>query len=112
MKGRKPKSTAAVLSAAFLILSLAWLTVSLPFVNAAQQENHYQLQGNPGSCENPLTDTNEEKSETSKGSLSDYLHELLHVERFFVLLSCRFNYLQIPAYEAPPSELLSPPPEA
>jgi hypothetical protein len=73
------------LSSLFMLLMLAWLTVCLPYVAESDQNsrNQAQMVGEeiPDTDEsNPLTNTNEEKSESGVSLLSEYLHHLFHLE--------------------------------
>lgn len=70
-------SNGPVASALLMLLALLWLTVSTPFVYAAQQKQTV-VEKSVSATEddtNPLAGTNEEKSESGVNSLSEYLHE-------------------------------------
>ncbi|MDB5251215.1 MAG: hypothetical protein JWP27_384 [Flaviaesturariibacter sp.] len=65
-----------------MLLALAWLTISLPFVYSFQQaqkeaaKNHCAHSATDHQDEdNPLTNTTEEKSESGVTQLSEYLHD-------------------------------------
>ena len=71
-----------------MILTLVWLTISTPFVNASQQQMQQSSASVPADNQttgsddnNPFSNTTEEKAESGSGTLSEYLHnihELVH----------------------------------
>ena len=87
-RNRQTYKAASIVSSIFMILTLVWLTVSTPFVNAAQQQKQTSSasipadEETPGSDDNnPFSNTTEEKAESGSGTLSEYLHnthELVH----------------------------------
>ena len=104
-------------TAIFMVLALLWLTVSLPFVNAAQQAQktcssvipfEEELPGSEDS--NPFGNTTEEKAESGSNGLSEYLHhnnELIHPAGY----SHRHNSSHdFDVYVAFHGEMLCPPP--
>lgn len=105
------------LSSVLMIIALLWLTISIPFVYAAQSSGQDLLtlqcedHAEDGSS-NPLTNTNEEKTESGVNSLSEYLHEAHSLEHGFIILTkfekCHADDL----YFAFHPELISPPPDA
>ena len=110
MKHSPRHSIAKLVSCIMMMLALAWLTVSTPFVYASQQHIAQKAADAKGS--NPFTNTTEEKPESGPNTLSEYLHDAHE----------QFNY--VPAqeeyhkchssdlYYAFHPELISPPPEA
>jgi hypothetical protein len=109
------------LAALLMITALLWLTVSAPFVYAAQQAsmqlstlNHSK--GSGGDSEsaglNPFANTTEERPESGSNTLSEYLHDIhLHLQYDDVPEEhhkCHPSDL----YYAFHPELNSPPPEA
>lgn len=105
------------LSSVLMIIALLWLTISIPFVYAAQSSHHdlltLQCEDQPEEeCSNPLTNTTEEKTESGANSLSEYLHEAHSLEHGFIILAkfekCHADDL----YFAYHPELISPPPDA
>ena len=84
-----------VISGVFMIIALSWLTVSTPFVFAAQQCQQKEIQKQAGNCEdkNPFSTTTEEKNESSISTLSEYLHDLNSVNHHFIVLD---QDLQVP----------------
>ena len=103
------------LSSVLMIVALLWLTISIPFVYAAQSSHHaiftLACEDQPEEeCPNPLTNTTEEKTESGVNNLSEYLHEAHSMEHGFIILA---NYEKCHAddlYFAYHPELHSPPP--
>ena len=95
--------------------SLAWLTISLPYVNGAQMKvKAASSQASEKSAEenqNPLTNAIEEKNESAPVSVSEFLHHeesLASIEPTLVnFYKCHTSDL----YFAFHPELISPPPE-
>ncbi|HEX8334453.1 MAG TPA: hypothetical protein VF622_17650 [Segetibacter sp.] len=118
-RNRKSYSIFQLASAAFMILALLWLTVSIPFVSASQQELVKQgmtSQGSPlsGADEestNPFGNNTEEKSSTSSSSVSEeYLHEHHVINHLFTIISQFFKGENASTYIAFHGEILIPPP--
>lgn len=104
-----------LLPAVMMLATLAWLTVSLPYVNKAQQE-YKQLCKQAGESKaddnsNPLSNTAEEKNESGGSLLSEYLHEAPVMERHFITLSTSYARYPSALYLAYHPELLLPPPD-
>lgn len=61
-----------------MLLALLWLSVSTPFIYAAQQQLAALSQPTAAGDEdrNPLASTNEEKSASGVYAISEYLHEV------------------------------------
>jgi hypothetical protein len=105
-----------ILSSLFMLLALAWLTICLPYVNESEQNFKAQLER---TCEetpdtdsgNPLTNTNEEKSESGTSLLSEYLHHPYAVEHAFVELACHRQSHPFAEYLAYHPDMIIPPPE-
>jgi len=105
------------LSSVLMIVALLWLTISIPFVYAAQSSQHALLvllceeQPEEGPT-NPLANTTEERVESGPNNLSEYLHEAHSLEHGFIILAkfekCHADDL----YFAFHPELHSPPPNA
>jgi len=115
MKGKKKIfSTIQHGSAVFMIVALLWLTVSIPFVNAAQEQQKAAVERSGGQDRNtnPFSGTNEEKSETGVNMLQEYLHETHTTEHHFIIVSNPFKCHSADLYFAFHPELISPPPEA
>lgn len=105
------------LSSVLMIVALLWLTISIPFVYAAQTSHQalFSLLGEDQpeeECPNPLTNTTEERAESGLNNLSEYLHEAHSLEHGFIILTkfekCHADGL----YFAFHPELHSPPPNA
>jgi hypothetical protein len=77
MKKQNNKFTKGeAVSCLFMLLALLWLTVSLPFVNYAQQFAEEQLCDNSGNSNSSQQNMpTEEKTETGNNGLSEYLHD-------------------------------------
>lgn len=97
-----------------MILSLAWLTVSTPFVYKAQQETAKQQAlavTDEEDASNPFANTTEEKTPNSLTALSEYLHEAATIQHPVQIISSCFPVHSSSLYIAFHGELLSPPPE-
>ena len=99
-----------------MLLALAWLTVSTPFVYAAQQQqkeiSRYST-NNTAEDFNPFAGTTEEKTSSGINTLSEeYLHEPHHIEHHFSTIATYYKCHPTDLYFAFHPELLSPPPEA
>jgi len=98
-----------------MLASLAWLTVSLPYVNGAQMKlkatTSKASEKNTADNQNPLTNAIEEKNESAPVSISEYLHEedaIAPIEPAHVNFhKCRPADL----YYAFHPELITPPPD-
>ncbi|MDQ3844709.1 MAG: hypothetical protein M3342_11940 [Bacteroidota bacterium] len=101
-----------------MLLALAWLTVSLPFVYACQQnqkEIKKMLHCEKGTVEeesNPFANSTEEKTQNGSNTPSEYLHEILiHHPYSGVITNC-FKCHSSDLYFSYYPELVSPPPKA
>jgi len=122
MKGnRKKYSPLQHLSAVFMILALLWLTISAPFVMAAQQEISKQdraanatspLAGNEEEAANPFGNTTEEKSPSSSSFSEEYLHDHHKADYYFSVVSQYHKCEDSGTYVAYHGEMLVPPPNA
>lgn len=103
-------------SAVVMLLALVWLTVSLPYVNEAQQKFNAlcKATGQTQSVDdsNPLSNTTEEKNESGASLLSEYLHELPVIAHHFVTVPKFYKCHPSDLYLAYHPELVIPPPEA
>ena len=119
-KNRKPYNIYQKGSAVFMIFTLLWLTVSTPFVIAAQQElakmekNSCANTDSPENGEetdNPLGNSNEEKTSGNGSSFSEeYLHEH-HDSHYLITRISLYNKCDdADTYHAYHGELLVPPP--
>lgn len=107
-------------SAVFMIFTLLWLTISTPFVIAAQHElvkmekdssANACCQENGEETDNPLGNTTEEKTPGSGSSFSEeYLHEHHDSHYFITILSLYNKCDDADTYHAYHGELLVPPP--
>lgn len=115
-KSKQLYSFAEAVSSILMLVLLTWLTVCLPFVNESQQVAKAQTE--QGSKEtksdnnNPLNNTNEERSESGTSLLSEYLHEAPVMECHFITLSSSLKGHPAAVYIAFHPDLVIPPPEA
>jgi hypothetical protein len=107
------------LSSIFMMLALAWLTISLPFVYSAQQGTETQQTAKnslPDSTEedaNPFANTTEEKTPNSVNAPSEeYLHDNDYSENYISVPSTEYKIVHTSLYIAFHGELISPPPDA
>lgn len=104
-----------VLASVLMLVLLTWLTVCLPFVNQSQQAAKAQTEQNgkphKSNHTNPLTNTNEERSESGNSLLQEYLHEATQLEQHFTTLNSAFKGHPSSLYIAFHPELVIPPPE-
>lgn len=116
-KGENIQNTALKLSAFFMMLALAWLTVSTPFAFMQQQKlaqekmNYYTDRYAAEEIPNPYSNTTEEKTETSVNTLSEYLHDVHSFSEYKHDLPQHNRRHLTDVYVAFHGELLSPPPE-
>jgi hypothetical protein len=114
---RKNKNTARFLSCIFMMLALAWLTVSFPIVYSAQQMAQEQKAKETGSSQgdendNPFANTTEEKTSSNSNSLSEeYLHDTHSADYYVPVLSIKYHIEHHPTYIAFYGDLESPPPD-
>ena len=119
-KGRKTYSVFQLSSAVLMLIALLWLTVSTPFVYAAQQElaKHTKVTHTDDSpCEeeetsNSISNTTEEKKPSGNNSLTEeYLHHHQFDESFFTIVSQKHKCENADIYVAYHGELDVPPPD-
>lgn len=108
-----------ITSGIIMILALLWLTISTPFVFAAQQELARQdrvsnttspLAGTEEEAANPFGNTTEEKAPSSSSVSEEYLHDHHTSDHFFSIASQYHKCENADAYIAFHGELLVPPP--
>jgi hypothetical protein len=118
-KTRKIYSVFQLCSAVFMILTLMWLTVSIPFVNAAQQEvaKHEKtekatspLAGSEEESSNPFGNNTEEKAPNTNTLSEEYLHTPNIISHFYTEISQYHKHENSDIYIAFHGELLVPPP--
>lgn len=105
-----------------MLLTLFWLTLSIPFVFKAQQQitkEKIAASQDPSVNDeepvgNPLTNTNEEKSSNSFNTLSEeYLHHHTSDElNYSKEITNHLHHAKEPTYIAFHGEMLCPPPNA
>ena len=105
-------------SGIIMILALAWLTVSIPFVYAAQQKVAAEIaasdktDSDSNSDNNPFANTTEEKTPSGPNTLSEYLHETHSADHQIVAQRMHIHHIQVATYIAFHGELTGPPPKA
>jgi hypothetical protein len=117
---KKQYNITQVASAVFLMLTLMWLTVSLPFVAEGQQKlakqnktlSHQSSQTGDEEATNPFGNTTEEKAPPSGSSISEeYLHDNHIAEYFASIVSQNNNKCENSGiYNAFHGEIHVPPP--
>lgn len=120
MRSSHKPTKAFLCSCIFMVLTLAWLTVSLPVVYAAQQGTALSATTNAGmpadsnedDSDNPFANTTEEKTPNSINSISEeYLHDTHSAEYYPADPSIEYKVEHVPVYIAFHGELISPPPD-
>jgi cytoskeletal protein RodZ len=115
----KTHSLSQLVSAAFMILALLWLTVSVAFVFPTQQQLAKQDKqiNAESSCtaeddaNNPFSNTTEEKSSSNSNSFSEeYLHDPHTSDDFISVVARIHNSRNCGTYNAFHGEVHVPPP--
>lgn len=119
-KKRKTYTILQKISSIFLMLTLAWLTISAPFVATAQQELAKQQKA--FSASSPVSDSEDETTDTGSNAVEEkvscnaFAEEFLHDHHLTHYLSSetsRYHKLEnAGTYTAFHGELLVPPPNA
>lgn len=118
-RSRKIYTHFQLFSAVLMILALVWLTVSAPFVYAAQQElaKHQKIEkagsplaGNEEESSNPFGNTTEEKAPNSTSLSEEYIHNNHRIYFFFSIATQYHKCENADIYIAFHGELLVPPP--
>ncbi len=104
------------ISSIVMLCALAWLTVCLPIVYADQQLQKQTAQEQRADVpveknSNPLSDTNEERSEGGSNTLSEYLHDHPSSQHQTLVIEQNHKCHSSELYFAYHPELISPPPE-
>ena len=86
-----------------MVIALIWLTISLPFVYAAQQKFKCQLEFS--------TNTTEEKTESGVNTLSEYLHEAHALTHPVSIFKNAYKCHSRDEFVAFHPEYVSPPPD-
>ncbi len=103
-------STAQFLSVIVMLVSLLWLTVSLPFVYKAQQQT-ITWSEQDGQAEDPFSDTTEEKAPSSASASEEYLHHDAGINDWIAKKLRHDHRHAYDVYVAFHGELISPPPD-
>ena len=118
-KNKRPYSIVQLASAVIMITALLWLTVSLPFVYASQQEVAKQSQASNSNIlgaeeensGNSLNNTTEEKKPSGNNSISEeYLHHHRMDDNFISTISRNHQCENSGVYNAFHGEVQVPPP--
>ncbi|MGZ8509189.1 MAG: hypothetical protein ACXWWA_02385 [Chitinophagaceae bacterium] len=118
-RSRKIYNPFHLLSAVFMILALLWLTISVPFVYASQQEfaklakmenSGSPLTGNEEETANPFGNTTEEKSPSSSSFSEEFLHDQHSTDCLFYIVQQHHKCENAGTYIAFHGELIVPPP--
>jgi predicted PurR-regulated permease PerM len=105
------------ISGIIMMLALAWLTVSIPFVYAAQQLTSQKIEttGKHSSSNdaenNPFANTTEEKTPSGPNILSEYLHDTHSAYQQIAAQLMHIHHIQVATYTAFHGELTVPPPK-
>lgn len=120
-KRKKIYSVSQLVSAIVMILALVWLTLSAPFVYAAQEELAKQqkteksatpLPGSEEESSNPFGNNTEEKTPGSNTFSEEFLHDY-HINSHFLIEVSQYHKSEnSDIYIAFHGELLVPPPNA
>lgn len=110
---KKSNPYLSIASSLIMIIALIWMTVSTPFIYAADKMVTTEVEKNTGDTDDStaLTGATEEKSESSTNTLSEYLNDLLHEFRPFTSVVKVFKCHSSDIYLAFRPELISPPPD-
>lgn len=118
---QKQIKRSSYVSCIFMMLALAWLTVSLPFVYASRQAAKSTFSVNKNTTadnnekedtSNPFANTTEEKTSGSVNTLSEeYLHDAHSSDEDFSVPSTEYKVEHASTYIAFHGELISPPPD-
>ena len=117
-RNRKKYNRVQLASALLMIAALLWLTISAPFINAAQQElaklnkisnTNSPLTGSEEETANPFGDNTEEKAPGSSFS-EEYIHDHHIADHFFSVASRPFKGEDAGVYTAFHGEVHVPPP--
>ena len=115
---RRPTKTSLIVSSIFMMLTLAWLTVSLPFVYSSQKTTqsttasaNHSNDCNDEDSDNPFSNTTEEKSSNSTSFSEEFLHDTHASEYSIAVPSTEYKVEHASIYIAFHGELISPPPD-
>ncbi len=118
-QNKKRYSIFQMASSIFMMVTMLWLTISIPFVTASQQEIARQnlhedvrspLSANEEEAGNPLTNTDEKAPGTNNSLSEEYLHEYAVADHFFSMVAVCYALENADTYTAYHGELLVPPP--
>lgn len=106
-------------AAVFLMATLAWLTVSTPYIMSVQQQkqsaNHNSISWNCNDCEDDCNDSssnNVDEKAPSTNLSEEFLHEHHANHAYAVLIDYNHGHENCGIYIAYHGELHAPPPNA
>ena len=99
------------ISSIFMMLALLWLTVSIPLMYKAQQ-NQYQASTQRADDNNPFANTTEEKAPGTINLTEEYLHHTDHHEHPWCSIITHHRDYSSSLYVAWHGEPFCPPPNA
>ena len=114
-KNQRLYNVTEMVSSLVMVVTLLWLTISTPFVYAADQVQKQEIKAQAEDvCEdsNPFSNTTEEKNEGGVNTLSEYLHDLHVMDHGFTVLTKFYKCHPSDTYFAFHPDLLIPPPKA
>jgi len=120
-RNSKNNNASRAVSVIFMMVALLWLTISLPFLYAAQQELIKQgltvngespVSENDEDSANPFGNSTEEKAAGNVSFSEEYLHDHYTTVHFVSFDSKYYRFEDEDAYHAFHGELLVPPPNA
>lgn len=117
MKRNSTLNIRQLTSSIIMMLALVWLTISTPFVYAAQQQvksigTIQNICDDTDDTTNPFANTTEEKTESGGNTLSEYLHDVQPQMPAVAVTEKYSKCHPSDLYYAFHPELISPPPES
>ncbi|GAB4092979.1 hypothetical protein [Flaviaesturariibacter terrae] len=115
---RTPYTNAHKIGSLLLMLALLWLSVSTPFVYRFQKEQKAARasvameKSTADDDSNPLSNSNEEKTESGVSMPQEYLHEPLHFDHPSAAISLQYASYQQDDFVAWHPEFITPPPDS
>jgi hypothetical protein len=110
-KGQRLYSAVHFVSVILVTVSFLWITISLPIVFKAEEQN-ISWSKEPGQSENPFSDTTEEKAPSSSVPVSEeYLHNHNETTNFITDKLIHNHRHEYDIFIAFHGELISPPPD-
>ena len=116
MKFRQKPTIFTYFTAIFLMLTLAFLTISLPFVYGATQVDKVSKSSSCASStedkdDNPFANTTEEKTSNNFSVSEEYIHDTHSEEQYLFAFCKEYEVEHFPTYIAFYGDLICPPPD-